>query len=153
VSFYEKSYYFDYAYRCKVLTEEYVNSHSDFFACELGSYVQVQSKTDPYYDYPREMYIYKGKIEDGSLALSELQYLTDAYAIGYSEPAELDIKVLTITDYGDFDSAYAVAEMSPALEEIVFETDERRLPDEEQTEKLREIAPEGCEIEFTDAKS
>lgn len=151
VSFYESGYNFNYAYRCKTMTEDYINSHSEFFVHELGSAVEVQSKTDPYYDYPREMYIYKRTVENGTLALDEMQYLTDAYAIDRAKPEEIDIKTLTVTDHGDFDSAYAVAEVSPYLEKISFENKYRQ-PDDEQIKRLRELVGEDSLIEIYEEK-
>lgn len=145
-AFYEKSYYFDRSYECKKAVEEYINSHPDFFVHELKSKVEVQSKTDPFMDYPREMYIYTG-VADGVLKLDELKYQTDAYAIERAQKTELDIKTLTVTNYGDFNSAVIVAEHAPSLEKITF-TEKYRQPDGEQLEELKKIVGGGCIIEL-----
>ncbi len=146
VAFYEKSYYFDQAYYCKKAVEEYLSTNTDFFVHELKSNVEVQAKTDPYLDYPREMYIYKGGYDTG-FELKELQYQTNAYGIEKAYKTELDITSLTVTNYGDAASAMIVAEQSPLLEKITF-TEKYRQPDDVQLEQLKNLVGDDCIFEL-----
>ena len=148
VAFYERSYYFDQAYYCKKSVEDYVNSNSDFFVNKLGSFVEVQSKNNPYMDYEREMYIYRGKAENG-LELDELVYNTDSYFIWKAVKTETDIKTLTVRSYGDVTSALEVIAQSPELGRVRFE-EKYRQPDEKQLETLENAVGDGCIIELYD---
>lgn len=146
VSFYESGYRFDRAFECKKDIEAYVNGHPDFFVRELGSKVEVESKTDPYYDYPREMYIYKGSADKNGLILDTMQYLTDAYTLERSEfIPQLDITALVVTDYGDVNSAMFIAAASPELKSVSF-TNRKRQPDDDDLEKLKEKLGADCAV-------
>ncbi|MBQ8826170.1 MAG: hypothetical protein IJ007_03655 [Oscillospiraceae bacterium] len=148
VAFYERSYYFDQAYYCKKSVEDYINSNSGFFVNQLESYVEVQSKNNPYMDYEREMYIYRGKAENG-LALDELVYNTDSYFIWKAFKTETDIRTLTVRSYGDVTSALEVIAQSPQLERVCFK-EKYRQPDGEQLKALEEAVGENCIIELYD---
>lgn len=146
VSFYENGYRFSNAYDCKKTVEDYVAQNSDFFVNKLKSSVEVQSKTDPFYDYPREMYIYRGYASDDGLELNTMEYLTDAYGIEKNDSLpELDITALVITNYGDFNSALEIARISPKLKSVCF-TNETRQPDEKQLVMLKKVLPEDCAV-------
>lgn len=128
--------------------EDYINSNSGFFVNQLESYVEVQSKNNPYMDYEREMYIYRGKAENG-LALDELVYNTDSYFIWKALKTETDIRTLTVRSYGDVPSALEVIAQSPQLERVCFK-EKYRQPDGEQLEALEKAVGEDCIIELYD---
>ncbi len=151
VTFYETGSYFEYAYKCKLAVEDYINTHPDFFVHELQSKVWVASKTDEYLDYEREFYYYSGVVNkngnsDTDFKLNRLIYLTDRYDLAYNNSFDMDIIYLKMSSYCDFDSAIELMRFARNIELMDYESDIKNQFTEQQVQEIWSKAPDCCSM-------